>query len=148
MTVTRPKTPTPAPIVARPWPVRQPPRGPRLGRLIRTTDAKQIGILYLATALTLFLIAGLIALLMRAELHLEHFDHGRDGADGLPAARRPAAGVTRGPPSGCARPRRVHRRCALVAAPVLVLRPSRGLHRRAALLRDHQRGDTGLQPQT
>ena len=34
-----------------------------------------------------------------------------------------------------------------VAAPVLVLRPSRGLHHRAAVLRHRLRGPAGLQPQ-
>ena len=34
-----------------------------------------------------------------------------------------------------------------VAAPVLVLRPSRGLHHRVAVLRHHHRGPAGLQPQ-
>ena len=34
-----------------------------------------------------------------------------------------------------------------VAAPVLVLRPPRGLHRRAAVLRHHHRDHPGLQPQ-
>ena len=34
-----------------------------------------------------------------------------------------------------------------LAAPVLVLRPSRGLHRRVALLRDHHRDHAGVQPQ-
>jgi cytochrome c oxidase subunit 1 len=58
----------PIPIVARPWPVRSRTRGSALGRLLRTTDAKQIGIMYLVTALTLFVIAGAMALLMRAEL--------------------------------------------------------------------------------
>jgi cytochrome c oxidase subunit I len=58
----------PKPIVTRPWPVRRATRGSALGRLLRTTDAKQIGIMYLVTALTLFMIAGAMALLMRAEL--------------------------------------------------------------------------------
>ena len=34
-----------------------------------------------------------------------------------------------------------------VAAPVLVLRPSRGLHHRAAVLRHHHRDPAGVQPQ-
>ena len=33
-----------------------------------------------------------------------------------------------------------------MAAPVLVLRPPRGVHHRAAVLRHHHRGDPGLQP--
>ena len=39
------------------------------------------------------------------------------------------------------------RRRGPVAAPLLVLRAPRGLHHRAAVLRDHQRGRAGLQPQ-
>ncbi|MEV4623228.1 cbb3-type cytochrome c oxidase subunit I, partial [Asanoa sp. NPDC049573] len=58
----------PKPIVTRPWPVREQTRGSALGRLIRTTDAKQIGILYLTTAFGFFIAGGIMALLMRAEL--------------------------------------------------------------------------------
>jgi cytochrome c oxidase subunit 1 len=58
----------PKPIVTRPWPVRNPLPGSALGRLIRTTDAKQIGIMYLVTSFIFFLIGGFLALLMRAEL--------------------------------------------------------------------------------
>jgi cytochrome c oxidase subunit 1 len=58
----------PKPIVTRPWPVRQTTRGSALGRLLRTTDAKQIGIMYLVTSFVFFLIGGFLALLMRAEL--------------------------------------------------------------------------------
>ena len=43
--------------------------------------------------------------------------------------------------------RPVARRADPVAAPVLVLRPPRGLHHRAAVLRHHQRDPAGLQPQ-
>ncbi|MBU2664983.1 cytochrome c oxidase subunit I [Actinoplanes bogorensis] len=65
MTAVEPK---PLPVVTRPWPVRRQVRGTFLARTIRTTDAKQIGIMYLATAFGFFLIGGLMALLMRAEL--------------------------------------------------------------------------------
>jgi cytochrome c oxidase subunit 1 len=58
----------PKPIVTRPWPVHQPPRGSALSRLLRTTDAKQIGLMYLTTAFAFFAIGGFMALLMRAEL--------------------------------------------------------------------------------
>jgi len=53
--------PAPAPVRIQPYPdpVRQP---------IRTTDAKQIGLMYLVTSFAFFLLAGLLALLMRAEL--------------------------------------------------------------------------------
>src|SRR5207302_7072047 len=37
-------------------------------RLLRTTDAKQIGLMYLVTSFAFFFIGGFIALLMRAEL--------------------------------------------------------------------------------
>jgi cytochrome c oxidase subunit 1 len=39
-----------------------------MARLLRTTDAKQIGILYTTTAFAFFLIGGVMALLIRAEL--------------------------------------------------------------------------------
>jgi cytochrome c oxidase subunit 1 len=58
----------PGPIVTRPWPVRQPVRGSALARILRTTDAKQIGVMYLITSFAFFLIGGLMALIMRAEL--------------------------------------------------------------------------------
>jgi cytochrome c oxidase subunit 1 len=51
------------------------------------------------------------------------------------------------PASRRARLRPGHRRGAAVAAPVLVLRPSRGLHRGAAVLRHHLRDHPGVQPQ-
>ncbi|GIE31609.1 cytochrome c oxidase subunit 1 [Actinoplanes italicus] len=59
---------SPRPVESRPWPVRRQVRGSWLARTIRTTDAKQIGIMYLFTALAWFVIGGLMALLMRAEL--------------------------------------------------------------------------------
>ncbi len=61
-------TVAPKPIVTRPYPVRQTVRGSALARLLRTTDAKQIGLLYLATSFGFFLIGGAMALIMRAEL--------------------------------------------------------------------------------
>ncbi|MFF5290225.1 aa3-type cytochrome oxidase subunit I [Paractinoplanes globisporus] len=60
------RTPTPIPI--RPWPLRPQVRGSALARILRTTDAKQIGIMYLVTAFGFFLAGGFMALLMRAEL--------------------------------------------------------------------------------
>jgi cytochrome c oxidase subunit I len=54
-----------------PVPTAVPSRGPRgstLLRLFRTTDHKQIGILYLVTSFVFFLVGGLMALLMRGEL--------------------------------------------------------------------------------
>jgi cytochrome c oxidase subunit 1 len=61
-------TVAPKPIVTRPWPVRQPAKGSAFARIIRTTDAKQIGLMYLFTAFAFFMVGGLMALLMRAEL--------------------------------------------------------------------------------
>lgn len=60
-----------APIAAVPQatPIGAPlPLGSRFLRTIRSTDAKTIGKMYIAGALVFFMIAGLLALLMRAEL--------------------------------------------------------------------------------
>ncbi|GGM30550.1 cytochrome c oxidase subunit I [Dactylosporangium sucinum] len=65
MTTTKP---LPGPVPTRPGPVRRPLPGTALGRLLRTTDAKQVGILYLFTSFVFFIAAGVMALLMRAEL--------------------------------------------------------------------------------
>ncbi|TYB44811.1 cytochrome c oxidase subunit I [Actinomadura chibensis] len=43
-------------------------KGTRIGDVLATTDHKVVGYLYLATSFTMFLIAGLMAMLMRAEL--------------------------------------------------------------------------------
>jgi cytochrome c oxidase subunit 1 len=66
---------TRAPLIIRtgsrpgyPGPLRQPVRGSALTRVLRTTDAKQIGLLYLTSAFGFFLAGGFMALLMRAEL--------------------------------------------------------------------------------
>ena len=82
-----------------------------------------------------------------AAVHLERADHERARAHGLPGARRRAARARRRPPVRCARVRPGERRGAAVAAPVLVLRPSRGLHHRVAVLRDHLGDPAGVQPQ-
>ncbi|MQA27855.1 MAG: cytochrome c oxidase subunit I, partial [Micromonosporaceae bacterium] len=58
----------PKPIVTRPWPVHRPIKGSAFARILRTTDAKQIGIMYLITSFVFFLIGGALALAMRAEL--------------------------------------------------------------------------------
>ncbi|WP_428982929.1 aa3-type cytochrome oxidase subunit I [Phytohabitans maris] len=55
-------------MVARPWPVREEVRGSFLGRTLRSTDAKHIGVMYGVTAFAFFAVGGLLALLMRAEL--------------------------------------------------------------------------------
>jgi cytochrome c oxidase subunit 1 len=49
-------------------PVRRGLRGSAVGRLLRTTDAKQVGLLYLTTSFVFFAVGGVMALLMRAEL--------------------------------------------------------------------------------
>jgi cytochrome c oxidase subunit 1 len=49
-------------------PMRAGPKGTVLLNLLRTTDHKQIGLLYLTTSIAFFLAGGMMALLMRAEL--------------------------------------------------------------------------------
>src|SRR4051794_39624456 len=61
-------TVTPRPVATRPWPVRRQVRGSAIARILRTTDAKQIGLMYLITSFAFFLIGGFMALIMRAEL--------------------------------------------------------------------------------
>ena len=283
-------TVAPKPIVTRPWPVRRQVKGSALARILRTTDAKQIGIMYMITAFVFFMLGGLMALLMRAELarpgmqflspgavqpavhharhdhaavlrdadrvrlrelrradpdrrarrvvpaaqrvrllalpvrrhdrdrrvphpgrrgrlrlvrlhaaerlaalagrrrqhvggrpgplrpghdprrrqhdhhdpdpararhddvpdadlDLEHPGHQPAGDHGLPVPGRRAVRARRRPGARRARLRRGDRRADAVAAPLLVLRPPRGLHRGAAVLRHHHRGHPGLQPQ-
>jgi cytochrome c oxidase subunit I len=67
VTTVEPKV-EPQPIVARPWPVRREPKGSWLAGALRTTDAKQIGLLYFVTSFVFFAIGGVLALLIRAEL--------------------------------------------------------------------------------
>src|SRR4029450_6253456 len=58
----------PAPIVSRPSPVRVVEKGSRLSNLLRTTDHKTIGLMYLVTSFSFFIAGGLMAMLMRGEL--------------------------------------------------------------------------------
>jgi cytochrome c oxidase subunit 1 len=58
----------PQPIVARPSAVPPPVRGSRLLPLLRTTDHKTIGLMYLVTSFGFFVAGGVMAMLMRAEL--------------------------------------------------------------------------------
>ncbi len=82
-----------------------------------------------------------------ADLHLEHLRHVDPGAGRLPAADRRTVRSGRRPPSRRAHLRPGQRRHHAVPAPVLVLRPPRGLHHRAAVLR-HRLGDLpGVLPQ-
>src|SRR5690242_3325260 len=57
----------PAPVLPD-APPRRRPRGSALTHFLRTTDPKDIAILYLVTSFGFFLLGGLMALLMRAEL--------------------------------------------------------------------------------
>jgi cytochrome c oxidase subunit I len=57
-----------APIVSRPYPGQEAAKGSMLGQLLRTTDHKLIGKMYLVTAFVFFMLGGVMALLMRAEL--------------------------------------------------------------------------------
>ncbi len=56
------------PIPERPYPKRRDPKGSWMFDMIKTTDHKKIGIMYMITAFAFFLIGGLMALFMRAEL--------------------------------------------------------------------------------
>src|SRR5690606_20217727 len=58
----------PQPIISRPSPAHIPTKGSRLSNLLRTTDHKTIGLMYLTAAFTFFIIGGIMAMLMRAEL--------------------------------------------------------------------------------
>jgi cytochrome c oxidase subunit 1 len=58
----------PQPVVTRPWPVRETVKGNAFLRMLRTTDAKTIGLMYLVTSFCFFLVGGAMALLMRGEL--------------------------------------------------------------------------------
>ncbi|MGY1831817.1 cytochrome c oxidase subunit I [Geodermatophilus sp. SYSU D01180] len=58
----------PAPIVSRPSPAREVQRGARLSNLLRTTDHKTIGLMYMATSFAWFIVGGFMAMLIRGEL--------------------------------------------------------------------------------
>ena len=58
----------PQPIVSRPGPAHVPRKGARLANILRTTDHKTIGLMYLVTSFMWFIAGGLMAMLMRAEL--------------------------------------------------------------------------------
>ncbi|MEV6767895.1 cytochrome c oxidase subunit I [Nocardia sp. NPDC051030] len=53
---------------ARPYPQRVGPKGSFIFKMVTTTDPKVLGVMYLVTAMSFFLVGGLMALLMRAEL--------------------------------------------------------------------------------
>ncbi|MFE2754126.1 cytochrome c oxidase subunit I [Actinosynnema sp. NPDC059335] len=58
----------PQPIATRPFGTRQAVKGSFLLRMFRTTDHKQIGIMYLVTSFAFFMVGGAMAMLMRTEL--------------------------------------------------------------------------------
>ena len=58
----------PRPILSRPGPERPVDKGSRLSNLLRTTDHKTIGLMYLVTSFAWFFVGGLMAMLMRGEL--------------------------------------------------------------------------------
>ena len=58
----------PVPIVARPYPVHEASKGSMLSSVLRTTDHKVIGRMYMVTSLAFFAVGGILALLMRTEL--------------------------------------------------------------------------------
>ncbi|WP_371306436.1 aa3-type cytochrome oxidase subunit I [Rhodococcus zopfii] len=60
----------PSPRATRPTPARYHLKGSVLYKLITTTDPKTLGVMYIATSFTFFLIGGLMALLIRSELAL------------------------------------------------------------------------------
>ncbi|MVU76338.1 cytochrome c oxidase subunit I [Nocardia sp. ET3-3] len=62
--------PRPASLVeaARPYPQRTGPKGSFIFKMVTTTDPKVLGVMYLVTAMSFFLVGGIMALLMRAEL--------------------------------------------------------------------------------
>jgi len=58
----------PSPIITRPFPASPIAKGSLFLQLLRTTDHKLIGRMYMVTSFTFFMIGGLLALVMRAEL--------------------------------------------------------------------------------
>ncbi|QRP48594.1 cytochrome c oxidase subunit I [Amycolatopsis sp. FDAARGOS 1241] len=62
------RTTAPRPIATRPYPTRVSTKGAALLRLMRTTDHKQIGVMYLVTAFGFFMAGGAMAMLIRTEL--------------------------------------------------------------------------------
>jgi cytochrome c oxidase subunit I len=58
----------PEPIEVHPFPVHEQSRGSMLGLILRTTDHKLIGRMYLVTSFLFFMFGGVLALIMRAEL--------------------------------------------------------------------------------
>ena len=63
-----PTTLLPQPIVSQPFPEHEVAKGSMFLNVLRTTDHKLIGRLYLVTSFLFFFLGGAMALLMRAEL--------------------------------------------------------------------------------
>ena len=59
---------TPTAKATRPFPARMGPKGSAIFKILTTTDPKLLGIMYVVTAMSFFLIGGMMALLMRVEL--------------------------------------------------------------------------------
>ena len=55
-------------VVSRPFPPVHRPRGSRFMGYLSTTDPKVLGVMYIVTSFVFFMVGGLLALLMRAEL--------------------------------------------------------------------------------
>ena len=83
-----------------------------------------------------------------ADLHLEHTRDLGAGTAGVPDLRGRVGRAGLRSTLRWSRVRPGDRGSGALAAPVLVLRPSRGLHRRAPVLRHRLRNLPGLQPQT
>lgn len=60
--------PRPGPLVVHRDPPRRARKGTGLLRYLRTTDPKDIGVLYITTSFAFFMVGGAMAMLMRAEL--------------------------------------------------------------------------------
>ena len=58
----------PQPITSRPYPARRTGKGSTLLKMLKTTDPKDIAILYLVTSFVFFMTGGAMAMLMRGEL--------------------------------------------------------------------------------
>jgi cytochrome c oxidase subunit 1 len=58
----------PSPIASQPYPADRPASGSMFLQVLRTTDHKLIGRMYMVTSFAFFLLGGLMALVMRAEL--------------------------------------------------------------------------------
>ncbi|WP_024799454.1 cytochrome c oxidase subunit I [Nocardia sp. BMG51109] len=67
MTAVEPQ-PVPNLAPARPYPARLGPKGSFIYKAVTTTDPKVLGVMYMVTAMSFFMIGGVMALLMRGEL--------------------------------------------------------------------------------